>query len=87
MERLGKAAVVKGDWRIYKMQNLAIKVNGMHCTGCEERIARAIGAMDGIVRVAADHTLSEVRVVLDPMRITDAAIRSAIEKLGYEVTL
>ena len=67
------------------MQTISLSVSGMSCEGCEERIARALRRMAGVSAVEADHRLGAVRVIFDPARASDATIRAAIERAGYEV--
>ena len=66
-------------------QQVTIRVRQIHCTGCERRIERAVSELNGVRQIKADHRTGEVRVVLDDARISDAAIRTAIERAGFEV--
>lgn len=67
------------------MEQLELRVNGMTCTGCEQRIQRALGQVDGVVRSAADHRAARVKIVFDPMRTSAEAVRARIAQAGYEV--
>jgi copper chaperone len=67
------------------MQTISLNVSGMTCGGCEERIARALRRIPGISAIEADHRSGAVRVIFDPARVSDDAIRAAIERAGYEV--
>lgn len=68
------------------MKQLELKVSGMTCTGCEQRIANALSRLEGVVRSTANHQTGQVRVVFDAARISEQAVRSAIEQTGYEVS-
>lgn len=59
----------------------SITVTGMSCTGCETAVENAVGDIDGVTDVEADHTedLIEVKGNVD-----QAAIRTAVEDAGYE---
>ena len=67
------------------MKQITLAVVGMHCGGCEQRLQRAMGRIDGTVRTVADHRRGEVRVAFDEARTSEQAIRACIEQAGYEV--
>jgi len=67
------------------MEQLELRVNGMTCTGCEQRIRRALALVDGVVRSTADHRAARVKVVFDPARTSARAVHTRIEQAGYEV--
>lgn len=67
------------------MEQLEIRVNGMTCGACEQRIQRALGQIDGVVRSAADHRAARVKVVFDPARTSAEAVQDRITQAGYEV--
>ena len=67
------------------MQQLDIRVTGMTCNACEQRIERALARVDGVAQSAADHRAARVRVMFDPARISEEAVRSCIERVGYTV--
>jgi copper chaperone len=63
---------------------LTLKVKGMHCDGCENRVKKVLSEIHGVNKVEADHKSGEVEV-----RVTPAASEEEIEEkvadLGYEV--
>jgi len=67
------------------MKALELKVSGMTCTGCEQRIAKVLSRLQGVVRSTANHQTGQVRVVFDAARTSEGAVRSTIEQAGYEV--
>ncbi len=60
----------------------------MHCASCVGRVERALGAIDGVTRVAVNLATHEVQARYDEQRLrrTDAASRfqDAISNLGYQ---
>ena len=60
-------------------------VTGMACGGCEQNVEDAVGALDGVTRVEANHEGNSVEIVADE-RVADEAIHAAIEDAGYGVT-
>jgi copper chaperone CopZ len=67
------------------VQQLELRVTGMSCSACGGRIEKALARVVGVLRSAADHQAGNVRVVFDPARTSEAAIRSCIEQAGYRV--
>jgi copper chaperone len=67
------------------MQTLMLTVGGMDCSGCEQRLQRLVGRLEGVRRVTADHQRGQVQVVLDPATVTPAAVQAAIQQAGYTV--
>ena len=67
------------------MEQLELRVNGMTCRGCEQRIERALLQVDGVVRSSADHRAARVKVVFDPARTSRQGVQARITQAGYEV--
>lgn len=66
------------------MKEIVIKVNGMVCTGCENRVKNALLDVDGVENVNADHVKGEVSVKLND-NVDKLAIEEKIEDLGFDV--
>ncbi len=66
-------------------QPSTIRVRQIHCAGCERRIEQAVSQLDGVRQVKADHRNGEVRVVLEGTLTSEMAIRTSIERAGFEV--
>jgi copper chaperone len=66
------------------MERELFAVSGMTCTGCERSVENALRGLDGVTRVAADHTDGTVEMVVDEGVPSDA-LRDAIESAGYDV--
>ncbi len=66
------------------MDTLIIKVKGMECTGCENRIQNALKSVDGINEVIADYK-QELVTVKTNLEIDKSLIYEKIEDLGFEV--
>ena len=45
------------------MKNIEIKVEGMMCSGCENRVKNALENIQGVQNVVADHKAKKVEVV------------------------
>lgn len=66
------------------MDEIILKVEGMHCSGCENRVKSALSQIDGIESVEASHEDGEV-VITVSHEVNMAQVREAIEDLGFEV--
>lgn len=67
------------------MSELKLKVKGMMCTGCENRIKNAIGEIKGIKSVDANHKTGQV-VINSDNEVNIEEIKSVVEDIGFEVT-
>lgn len=66
------------------MNEIVLKVNGMMCVGCENRIKNAIQNIHGVKEVTADHTIGKVIVSFDK-DISQEIIKETLEDIGYEI--
>ncbi len=66
------------------MKKIVLKVNGMMCTGCENRIKNAVSLLEGVEEVLASHVEGTVNISAnDDADIS--AVKEAIEDLGFEI--
>ena len=77
---------IREDMTIMEKNDMekVIRVDGMMCHHCEMRVENALLALDGVGSVKADHEEKEVIVTLEK-DVSDALLRSTIEKEGYKV--
>ena len=66
------------------MKETIIKVKGMVCEGCENRVKNALGEVQGIEKVEADYKTGLVKV-LGNENIERKIIENTIEDIGFEV--
>lgn len=66
------------------MEKLQLKVVGMSCEGCENRISNALKLIDGVANVFAYHKEEKVIVELEK-DVDKKIIIQKIEDLGFEV--
>lgn len=65
------------------MKEIEIKVKGLMCTGCENRVKTALSTLDFVEKVEADHKTDTVKVVVvENANINE--ICETIEDLGFE---
>mgnify|MGYP002408039611 FL=1 len=67
------------------IQKKILPVEGMSCANCEMRIENKLGKLDGVLRVKAIYSSSNVYVTYDAHRISLDRIIEAIEELDYSV--
>jgi len=68
-----------------KRSTARLVVDGMSCSSCEQRIEKAVGALEGVNRVFASAPLSEVMVYFDGNLVSRDAICAAVTAAGYQV--
>lgn len=61
-----------------------IKVEGMMCEGCENRVQNVLSQIDGVEKVIANHKEGIVTVKANN-EIEKSVIKEKIEDIGYEV--
>ena len=66
------------------MNNLKLRVQGMHCEGCENRIKKSLSEISNIKEVIANHENGEVIINYDGEIILNE-IKEIIDDLGFEV--
>lgn len=66
------------------MEEIVLKVNGMMCGGCENRVKNAIQNIDGVESVTADHNTGKV-VVTTNKEVSENIIIETLEDIGYEI--
>lgn len=65
------------------MKEINLKVKGMHCEGCENRIKNSLGTIDGVDEVIASHIDGTVLIKTNK-KIDLKDIKERIEDLGFE---
>lgn len=67
------------------MESWVLQVEGMSCTGCEQRIATVLRRVEGVSGVVAEHTRGRVEVRADPAVTDRPVLVERIEAAGYHV--
>jgi Cu2+-exporting ATPase len=66
------------------MKETIIKVEGMVCNGCENRVKNALKNISGVEEVIADHTTDIVKVTSNE-EVLENTITEKIEDLGFDI--
>jgi len=66
------------------MQEIIIKVNGMMCGGCENRVKNALSLVEGIQTVEADYNDGIIKINAKDT-FQEEELKKIIDNLGFEV--
>jgi copper chaperone CopZ len=69
-----------------KVATASFKVDGMHCSGCSDKVTAALNAQPGVISVKvalADH---RVTVEYDPSKLDTGKIAKIMSDAGYPAT-
>ena len=66
------------------MKETIIKVKGMVCNGCENRVQNALKNIEGVKEVKADHNQGIVTVTANE-EVSRTVMEEKIEDIGFEV--
>jgi copper chaperone CopZ len=69
------------------MQTALLKVTGMTCGGCTNKVTSALKAIDGVDDVKVSLTAGEATVQYDERRTSPDQLKSAVQGAGYAVDL
>lgn len=67
------------------MESVVLRVNGMSCAGCEQRIAAVLRRVEGVRGVVADHGCGRVEVRGGPELADRGVLAERIEAAGFEI--
>ena len=66
------------------MKEIIIKVEGMVCNGCENRVQNALKQIDGVENVVASYKAGTATITLSK-DVSKDVIKEKIEDIGFEV--
>ncbi|PTX58921.1 Cu+-exporting ATPase [Melghirimyces profundicolus] len=62
-----------------------VKVEGMHCASCAQRIEKGLSRMEGIEEVSLNPATEKASLTYDPDQVSSTDIVKKIRDLGYDV--
>ena len=62
---------------------ITLRVGGMTCVNCQNRIEKKLKSLAGIEAAAVDYAAGTAHITYDEAAISPASITAAIESLGY----
>ena len=66
------------------MKEIILNVEGMMCSGCENRVKNAVSKIDGVTDVKPNHEINTVEVKGED-NLSIELVKEKITDLGYEV--
>jgi copper chaperone CopZ len=66
-----------------KDQLAIIRIDGMHCHNCEEKVRKAISAKPGVHEVEVDFNSKQASVLFDASAVKIAELMTAVDDVGY----
>lgn len=66
------------------MSTTTMKIEGMHCDGCAQRLQRVLEREPGVAAVEVSYADGQARVEHNE-GLTQDRLREAVERLGYSV--
>lgn len=65
------------------MREIKMKVKGMVCSGCENRVKNALESLSGVDKVEADHKKDLVKVIATSS-VRERDLEEKIDDLGFK---
>lgn len=66
------------------MNEVELKIDGMHCSGCENRVKNSLKTINGIKEVEANHETGIVKIT-SKKEIDMEEVKQKIENLDFKV--
>lgn len=66
------------------MKEIIIRVEGMVCNGCENRVQNALKTIEGVEKVEANHTNGTVTITSKD-EVKKEILEEKIEDIGFEL--
>ena len=67
------------------MENIELRIEGMHCTGCSTRLQKVLSNLDGVSRAEVSFEKGMANIEFNKEIITLDEIKNAIVDSGFEV--
>ena len=68
------------------MNTVTLRIDGMHCDGCAERIRTVVSREVGVEEAEVSYAAAEARIRYNPHIVTGKALAGIIERAGFRVT-
>lgn len=67
------------------MENIELRIEGMHCTGCSARLQKVLSNLDGVSNAEVSFEKGMANIEFNKEIITVDEIKNAIVDSGFEV--
>ncbi len=68
-----------------KVLSSALKISGMSCSACANRVEKGIAALPGVESATVNYATEKLSVAYDSAKITLKEVAAKVEQLGYQV--
>lgn len=72
------------DEQVEGVEAMVLRISGMGCVNCANRVHNVLAVQDGVVEVVVDHTVGAARLLFDPERMDIRALVRAVTAAGDE---
>lgn len=66
------------------MKEINLKIEGMHCTGCSNRLEKVLNNTDGIEKAKVNFEDKKATISFDETKINEEEIKETIEDSGFK---
>ncbi|MEK0352763.1 MAG: heavy metal-associated domain-containing protein [Nitrosopumilus sp.] len=80
---LGLVILIAGSYAPEGFETTEMKITGMHCNNCAEKIETALSNLEGIQNASVNFENSVAEIVYDPSALTMETISTTITDLGF----
>ena len=69
---------------VIEMEKIELKVKGMHCISCENKVKEAILKMNGVKDAKVEYSTEKATIDFDPIKTDSKNIMNTIKNVGYQ---
>ena len=69
------------------MEKISIKISGMSCSSCAQRVEKALKQMDGVQSAAVNLPMEKAYIEYDPEKVSEEQLLGEVEKTGFQSQL
>ena len=66
------------------MKEVKLNIEGMHCTGCSNRLTKVLNNIDGIERAEVSFETKKATIKYDESKVSVETIKAEIEEAGFK---
>lgn len=78
------AAIRQAGFQV-QAETVALKVDGMSCAACSDKVAKKLAALKGVSDQKVSHEAKQAVVTFDPEKVSTKDILAAIDATGFKV--
>lgn len=66
------------------MKEIKLKIEGMHCTGCSNRLEKVLNNTEGVEKATVSFEEKQATITYDENQIDIASIKQIIQDAGFK---